>query len=68
MTPTRILLIGMWTILTKKPMKPMIKKPIPVALAILANSTQYQTTNKKVSEEFFEVGYLMYTLMHYRGK
>ena len=28
----------MWMIFTKKPMKPIIRKPKPVARAILANS------------------------------
>ncbi len=36
--PIRILLIGMCTIFTKKPTNPIIKNPIPVARAILANS------------------------------
>jgi len=36
--PTIILLIGIWTSLTKNPMNPMIKNPIPVAFAIRANS------------------------------
>merc|ERR1712014_192510 len=36
--PTMMLLIGMWMSLTKKPMKPMIAKPIAVATAILLNS------------------------------
>ena len=38
--PTMMLLIGMWIIFTKKPTKPMIKKPIPVAFAIFVNSVQ----------------------------
>lgn len=33
-----MLLIGMWMSLTKKPMKPMIAKPIAVAMAIFENS------------------------------
>ena len=33
--PTMMLLIGMWISLTKKPMKPMMQKPISVAMAIL---------------------------------
>lgn len=33
-----ILLIGMWTNLTKNPMKPMMTNPAAVALAIFANS------------------------------
>ena len=36
--PTIILLIGIWMIFTKNPMKPIIRKPKPVARAILANS------------------------------
>jgi len=30
--------MGMWMSLTKKPMKPMMRKPTEVAYAILANS------------------------------
>jgi hypothetical protein len=33
-----MLLIGMWTSLTKKPMNPMMRKPTPVALAMRVNS------------------------------
>lgn len=33
-----MLLIGMWMSLTKKPMKPMMQKPIAVAIAIFWNS------------------------------
>ena len=33
-----MLLMGMWMSLTKKPMKPMIAKPIAVATAIFWNS------------------------------
>ena len=33
-----MLLIGMWMSLTKKPMKPMMAKPIAVAIAIFWNS------------------------------
>lgn len=33
-----MLLIGMWISLTKKPMKPMIAKPMAVAIAIFWNS------------------------------
>lgn len=36
--PTIILLMGMCTSLTKNPTKPMIRKPIPVALATRKNS------------------------------
>ena len=36
--PTMMLLMGMWMSLTKKPMKPMSRKPTLVALAILVNS------------------------------
>merc|ERR1719285_289589 len=36
--PTIILLMGMWMSLTKKPMKPMMPKPMAVAMAILENS------------------------------
>lgn len=36
--PTMILLIGMWMSLTKNPMKPMIQKPMAVAIAIFWNS------------------------------
>lgn len=35
-----MLLMGMWISLTKKPMKPIIRKPRPVARAILANSVE----------------------------
>lgn len=33
-----MLLMGMWMSLTKKPMKPIIQKPIAVAIAIFWNS------------------------------
>lgn len=36
--PTMILLIGIWISLTKKPMKPIMQKPIAVAIAIFWNS------------------------------
>lgn len=36
--PTMILLIGMWISLTKKPIKPIIQKPMAVAIAIFWNS------------------------------
>lgn len=36
--PTMMLLIGMWINLTKKPMNPIIQKPIAVAIAIFWNS------------------------------
>ena len=32
--PTMMLLMGIWINLTKKPMKPMIAKPMAVAMAI----------------------------------
>ena len=35
-----MLLMGMCTSLTKKPMNPIIKKPMPVAKAIRVNSAQ----------------------------
>ena len=38
--PIIMLLMGMWISLTKKPMKPIIRKPRPVARAILANSVE----------------------------
>ena len=37
-TYTKILLMGIWINLTKKPMKPMIAKPTAVAKAIFWNS------------------------------
>ena len=37
-TYTMMLLIGMWMSLTKKPMKPIMQKPIAVATAIFWNS------------------------------
>lgn len=40
--PTMILLIGIWMSLTKKPMNPMMQKPIAVAIAIFWNSKQIQ--------------------------
>jgi hypothetical protein len=40
----RMLLMGMWMSLTKKPMKPMIKNPAPEARAILANSAGVSST------------------------
>lgn len=42
-TYTMMLLIGMWMSLTKKPMKPMIAKPIAVAMAIFENSELERT-------------------------
>lgn len=36
--PTMMLLIGIWMSLTKNPMKPMIQKPMAVAIAIFWNS------------------------------
>jgi len=36
--PTMMLLIGIWISLTKKPIKPMIAKPMAVAIAIFWNS------------------------------
>merc|ERR1719209_2312733 len=36
--PTMMLLMGMWMSLTKNPMKPMMAKPIAVAIAIFVNS------------------------------
>lgn len=36
--PTIMLLIGMWMSFTKKPMNPMMQKPIAVAMAIFWNS------------------------------
>ena len=36
-----MLLMGMWMSLTKKPMKPMSRKPTLVALAILVNSVVF---------------------------
>lgn len=36
--PTMMLLIGIWMSLTKKPMKPIIQKPMAVAIAIFWNS------------------------------
>merc|ERR550532_3505593 len=36
--PTMMLLMGMWMSLTKNPMKPMMAKPIAVAMAIFWNS------------------------------
>ena len=38
--PTMILLMGMWISFTKKPMKPMIAKPVAVACAIFENSAR----------------------------
>ncbi len=36
--PTMMLLIGIWMSLTKKPIKPIMAKPIAVAIAIFWNS------------------------------
>lgn len=36
--PTMMLLMGMWISLTKKPMKPIMQKPMAVAIAIFWNS------------------------------
>ena len=36
--PTMMLLMGMWISFTKNPMKPMMAKPIAVAIAIFWNS------------------------------
>ena len=38
MPPTIMLLIGICTSFTKNPMNPMMRNPIPVAIAILENS------------------------------
>lgn len=39
-TYTMMLLIGMWISLTKKPMKPIMQKPMAVAIAIFWNSVK----------------------------
>jgi hypothetical protein len=36
--PTMMLLMGMWISFTKNPMKPMMAKPMAVAIAIFWNS------------------------------
>lgn len=41
-TYTIMLLIGIWISLTKNPMKPIIQKPIAVAIAIFWNSVIYK--------------------------
>jgi hypothetical protein len=38
-----MLLMGMWMSLTKNPMKPMMAKPIAVAIAIFWNSKAQKT-------------------------
>ncbi len=38
--PTMMLFMGMWMSLTKKPMKPMMAKPMAVAIAIFWNSAK----------------------------
>jgi len=52
-----ILLIGIWISFTKKPMNPMIAKPIAVAMAIFWNSTFYKTEKTLLKSE-----YIVYTL------
>lgn len=51
--PTMILLIGIWISLTKNPMKPMMQKPIAVAIAIFWNSLRsgfvHRFTNRSES-------------------
>lgn len=41
-----ILLIGIWINLTKNPIKPIMQKPMAVAMAIFWNSKSHQTNNK----------------------
>ena len=48
-TYTMILLIGMWMSFTKKPMNPMIAKPIAVAMAIFWNSENH---NKNMHQKY----------------
>lgn len=42
-TYTMMLLIGIWISLTKNPMKPIMQKPIAVAIAIFWNSVMYKS-------------------------
>lgn len=44
-TYTMMLLMGMWMSLTKNPMKPMMAKPIAVAMAIFWNSRDRENEN-----------------------
>lgn len=46
-TYTMMLLMGMWISLTKNPMKPMMQKPMAVAMAIFWNSAEYKTKKTK---------------------
>lgn len=55
-TYTMILLMGMWISLTKKPINPIIAKPIAVAMAIFWNSTK----KKKNKPKNFSLGHLVY--------
>ncbi len=47
--PTMMLLIGIWISLTKNPIKPIMAKPIAVAIAIFWNSKleSYINNNEK---------------------
>lgn len=44
-TYTMMLLMGMWMSLTKNPMKPIMAKPIAVAMAIFWNSRDKKNEN-----------------------
>lgn len=46
-----MLLMGIWISLTKKPMKPIIAKPIAVAIAIFWNSV---TLKRKISSMYYK--------------
>lgn len=48
-TYTMMLLMGMWMSLTKKPMNPMMAKPIAVAMAIFWNSVKMRNNQSNHS-------------------
>ena len=49
--PTMMLLIGMKMSFTKKPMKPMIAKPVAVACAIFENSARERERERERGRE-----------------
>lgn len=58
-TYTIILLIGIWINLTKKPINPIIAKPIAVAMAIFWNSAKNKRKN------FVRKSHVWHTDIHY---
>ena len=50
--PTMILFIGMWINFTKNPVKPIIRNPMPVAFAIVANSIVGVNRRKEINSKY----------------